>query len=462
MIKMLRFFLVAGIFVFVSIQVANIEGQVVIEWQNWRMISSAALLLTMIVIFALISVLFYRVWRGLVSTPSTIIDLHKKARVKRGYRALTRGMVAVAAGDSKEAQRQVRRTGVLLDDPPLTLLLSAQTAQLNGDQGAAKQYFQMMLERKETSFLGLRGLLIQAEREGNRPEAIKLAERAFRLQPKTAWILNTLYDLYVADRQWHSAGFVLEKMAKANSINKKIVKRRRAALALLTASNAVAQINTKEASIATNKAYRLAPDWLPAIIAKVAVFEKEGKTGKAATLIEKKWPTHPHPKLAEIYGRVLPEGSLVEKVLRFEKLGTYNPNHTQTLLSLANVMIEAGLWGSARSKLKLCLQDGETVEVCRLFALLEEQEKKDVAAANQWLRRAEEAVSGPGWYCNECNRNFGVFSPDCVSCGALGTIDWGTQENSQIVEKRFAISKFKNDFVDEESSKIKNTSFFEA
>ena len=454
MTQMFRFFLVAGIFVLAAIQIANVEGQVVIEWQDWRIVSSAAFLITVIVIFALMLALFYRAWRRLASTPSTIIGLHKKVRIKRGYQALTRGMVAVAAGDSKEARRQLKRTSVLLDEPPLTLLLSAQTAQLNGDQGAAKQYFKMMLEREETSFLGLRGLLIQAEREGNRAEAITLAERACRLQPKTHWVLHTLYDLYVADRQWIFSGSVLEKMAKANSKNKKIVKRRQAALALLTASNALAQSNNKEASTATNKAYRAAPDWLPTIISKATDFEKEGKNGKAATFIEKKWPKYPHPELAEIYIRVLPEGSLVERVLQFEKLGACNPNHMQTRLSLAYVMIEAGLWGSARSTLETSLQDGETVETCRLMALLEEKEKKDASAANQWLRRAEEAASGPSWYCDECNRNFAVFSPDCVSCGALGTIDWGTQENPQTVQKQFLDSRSKNDSVDERSSKV--------
>jgi hypothetical protein len=42
-------------------------------------------------------------------------------------------MVAVAAGDAAEAGRQAKRADALLGDPPLTMLLSAQAAQLNGD-----------------------------------------------------------------------------------------------------------------------------------------------------------------------------------------------------------------------------------------------------------------------------------------------------------------------------------------
>ena len=62
----------------------------------------------------------------------------RERRRRAGYRALTQGMVAVAAGDPQEARRFARSADALLADPPLTLLLSAQAAQLDGDETAAK------------------------------------------------------------------------------------------------------------------------------------------------------------------------------------------------------------------------------------------------------------------------------------------------------------------------------------
>ena len=53
--------------------------------------------------------------------------MHDSKR-RRGYKALSQGMVAVAAGDAGEAARLARRADGLLNDPPLTLLLSAQAA----------------------------------------------------------------------------------------------------------------------------------------------------------------------------------------------------------------------------------------------------------------------------------------------------------------------------------------------
>src|ERR687888_327363 len=69
-------------------------------------------------------------------------------------------------GDAVEAQRQAKQAGDLLNDPPLTLLLEAQAAQLGGDEKAATRYFRAMLDHPEASFLGLRGLLMQSLKTG--------------------------------------------------------------------------------------------------------------------------------------------------------------------------------------------------------------------------------------------------------------------------------------------------------
>jgi len=210
MIRTFLYLALAGLLVLAALQIADIPGEVAFDWQGWRIVLPAPLLVLALIIFAAISALIYRIWRGFTRTPGAIVAAHRRARRERGYRALTQGMVAVAAGDAQEARRQAKRADVLLNEPPLTMLLSAQTAQLNGDEQAAKRYFTAMLEREETAFLGLRGLLIQAQKDGDRAEALRLAERARRLQPKTPWVLGTLYDLHVAEKDWRSAAGLLD------------------------------------------------------------------------------------------------------------------------------------------------------------------------------------------------------------------------------------------------------------
>ena len=178
MIRAIFLLLLLAAFMLGAAWFADRPGQVAIEWEGWRLSTSVPVLLAAIAISAAIMALLYRCWSALVGAPRAFGRWRRERRRRQGYVALTQGMVAVAAGDPDEARRQARRADVLLSEPPLTMLLSAQAAQLNGDENAAGRYFTQMLERRETEFLGLRGLLIQAMRKGDHERAIALARRS--------------------------------------------------------------------------------------------------------------------------------------------------------------------------------------------------------------------------------------------------------------------------------------------
>src|SRR5882724_3853420 len=158
MLRTLFFFLKLAVLLAVAVWLAERPGQVSLVWLGYRIDTSVGILLAAVLVLAVIVALLYRLWRFLVRSPRQIARARHDKRRREGYRALTQGMVAVAAGD---AQRQSKKAGLLLEEPPLTLLLAAQAAQLNGDEAAARRYFEAMLERPETSFLGVRGLLMQ-------------------------------------------------------------------------------------------------------------------------------------------------------------------------------------------------------------------------------------------------------------------------------------------------------------
>ncbi len=164
---------------------AERPGDVSIEWMGYRLDTSVGLLVFAVALVALLVATLYHLWRFIVRAPRDLTRSVQTSRRRRGYKALTQGMVAVAAGEPEEATRQARRAGALLDEPPLTMLLSAQAAQLTGDAAAAKRYFGSMLENPEPRFLGLRGLLTQALRDGDETAALEYARQARALRPRT-------------------------------------------------------------------------------------------------------------------------------------------------------------------------------------------------------------------------------------------------------------------------------------
>src|SRR6202008_3862853 len=96
----------------------------------------------------------------------------------RGYLAISRGLVAVGAGDSAAARRAANEAERIAPGEPLALLLNAQCAQLSGDRAAAEHAFRAMAERSDTKLLGLRGLFVEAPRRKDNVAAHAYAEAA--------------------------------------------------------------------------------------------------------------------------------------------------------------------------------------------------------------------------------------------------------------------------------------------
>ncbi len=167
-----------------AVFLADNPGRVEILWQGWQIDTSVGVLIAAAALAALAVALALWLLSLILGSPGAFFRRRRERRRRAGYQALTRGMVAVAAGEAQEARRYARRAEALLAEPPLTLLLSAQAAQIGGDELAAKRFFTAMLDRRETEFLGLRGLLNQALREGDRDAARRLADAGRSAAPE--------------------------------------------------------------------------------------------------------------------------------------------------------------------------------------------------------------------------------------------------------------------------------------
>jgi HemY protein len=212
--RVLVFTVLAIAAVLATYWLAQHPGSVDITWLGYRMELAVGLLVVIFLVFSAAVILLYRLVRGILRTPGRIGEVLTSGRRKRGYKALSQGMVAVAAGDAQEAARWSRRADDLLEDPPLTLLLQAQAAQLNGDEKAAEKYFNAMLEKPETRFLGLRGLLMQSLHAGDHERALGYVKQAHAMRPKTPWVVTNLFELSERTGDLDGAAAALKQAVK--------------------------------------------------------------------------------------------------------------------------------------------------------------------------------------------------------------------------------------------------------
>jgi HemY protein len=448
-----------GLLVFAGVITAAIffadhPGQVEIVWRGWQIETSVGVLAAAAVLAGLAIALLFWLASLLLDSPRAFLRHRRERRRRAGYRALTRGMVAVAAGDPQEAQRCAGRADALLADPPLTLLLSAQAAQLGGDETAAKRFFTAMLERPEMEFLGLRGLLNQALRAGDRGTALRLTERAAALRPDTTWAVESLFDLEAREGRWDAA---LETLAQA--VKRRIIPRERARhhRGVILYELSLAALAGGERARGRNlaaQAQSLTPDLAAPAAHYTRLLLQHGRTGPAAKAIEGAWRTIPHPDLAQVYGAIHDGAPPLERLKSFERLAAQNPDARETHLALAEVALDAQLWGEARRHLEEALSApappiiarlpnpapfpatpdhdedaslaGPTPRLCLMMARLEEAEHGVGPASREWLDRAVTAMPDPRYVCATCGGESLEWKSRCPHCGSFDALAWRT------------------------------------
>ena len=422
------YFAIVGLAVWGAVLLADHPGAVTLQWSGWRVDTSFAVLLVIVAVIAALTALLYRLWLFFRRAPARLKWAWQAKRRQKGYRALTRGMVAVAAGDAEEARRQARRADVLLDEPPLTMLVSAQAAQMNGDDKAAEKFFTAMTGRPETEFLGVRGLMTQAMKRGDTSDALGLARRAYRMQPKSAWVAARMFDLQARKGLWLDARVTCDDLARHRLIDDAEARRRKAVLNYqlgVEAERASAQGDAQEDAIEyLREARKQAPDFTPAVVALARLWSARGKHRKAAAIIEDAWAADPHPDLVEPYLTARQAASAIDRVRATQRLAKRHPDHIESLIALARASLEARLWGEARRYLESAAATRPPARVCRMMAELEESETGDGMRAREWLMRASLAGADPAWVCDDCGNTVAAWSALCGKCGAFDGFVW--------------------------------------
>lgn len=359
---------------------------------------------------------------AVLRTPRRMHEKRMNERRERGLNALSRGMVAVAAGDAKTAQRLAKDAEHLLPDPPLTLLLSAQAAQLSGDEPGAQSRFTAMLAHPETEFLGLRGLFAQAMRRGDKMVALAHLQRADNLRPGTPWVVNALFDLHAKEHRWAEAQDAVSAIERAKLIDGNVARRRRAVLIAAEAEEIAPRDAARALSLA-EEALKLSPGLTPAAVLASRLTGADGRTWRAQAIIETAWAQAPHPDLAQVYAGLKSDETPRAKAERMLGLAERNKDNIESQILSAQQWLLLKDYAQARAALGALPQ---TVPSARIAALMAEisQGQGHPHETRFWLERAVRAPREPQWSCDNCHSPSPRWVPVCTTCGAFDTLAW--------------------------------------
>ena len=437
---LIYFPLLAGLLI-IALYFAYHPGGVTLNWLGYRVdMHVGAALFLVVVAFLVLQFLGWLL--GLIlRTPRNVSMALSNSRKAKGYRALTRGLTAVAAGDAGEARRQARIAHDLLGEPPLTLLLAAQSAQLAGDEASAERYFDRLTQSPETALLGLRGLTMGALKRGDEAAALSYAEKASAVAPQAAWAAETAHNLQVKSGRIEAATHSLNQLARAGGMAPKSAQRRRAALLTEQARRMLAEGGDAARALALGReAVKLTRDdpgaFVPARLIACRALLRQGKAKEAARLIEQVWDDAPHAALGRAYLEAVGGDTPLDRAQRVQRLVRQNPEHAQSHRIAADAALTARLWGEARKHLEKLVEleqagDGLSADTCRRMARLEAGEHgAGSIGERQWLDQAGEARGSMDWVCETCG-TLGAGGPEasgwqlcCPRCDAIDSLVW--------------------------------------
>jgi HemY protein len=225
MTRLIAVLLVAGLAALAAIWLADHDGTVLIAIAGYEIrmravVAAALLLLAFGALYAFIRLIL----RG----PAKLSAFLNARRARTAYHALSRGLIAAAAGETAEAEHISHQLEKLVGAQPLSLLLKAEAARIAGDQMREEAAYDAMLAHSETAFLGLRNLARLALARGSKDQALDYALRAYALKSKSSSAAEVLFDVRVARGEWAEARALLDSAVQAKLFSAETAQRRAA------------------------------------------------------------------------------------------------------------------------------------------------------------------------------------------------------------------------------------------
>lgn len=437
MIRVVLFLVVVGLLALAGAWFADRPGEVAITWLGLQIETSVMVAVAAVAAVAVLAIILWSLIRAILSSPRRITRALGERRCKRGHLALSRGLIAIGAGDVGAARKFSGEADRLAAHEPLALLLSAQTAQLSGDREGAERAFLAMAARPDTKLLGLRGLYVEAQRRADAVSAREHAEEAMRTAPGLPWAGQAVLEFQCTSADWAGALKTLEANMRGKVIGKDAYRRQRAVL-LTAQALALAETRAPEARALAAEAARLAPDLTPAAALAARLLVDNGDTRKAARILEAAWRLQPHPDLSDAYANLKSGDSALERLKRVRTLVRRRAEHVEASFAVARAALDAQEFAATRTELGPLLV-APTRRVAMLMAELEETQHGDEGRAREWMARALRASRDPAWTADGFVSDH--WMPVSPVTGRLDAFQWKVPveeivDRSHVIEER--------------------------
>ena len=423
MIATLWFLIKVCLLVSVIAWILSVGGTVAITLQAYSISMTIGVFILVLCFAIWILSIAARAVGAIIYAPKTIANYNQRKAHKKGLMSLANGLSAVAAGDVKAATHYTKNVVRYLknEDFGLSDLLTALTARLQGDEDQVRRSFHSLMLHKETSFLGIKGLLQTALDKKDYRYARILAEKAYSQHPKQVWIIKTLFDLEVQTHNYETAESLLKSLNKYDALTKE------------KSVNYKAMLLLGQGQV--EKAHKVDPTSLPISLALLKELATTSKRRKSIQIIKKLWAVNPHPTLMNYWIKYAPkktEANLTAMAAWVEKLYLENADNASSALYTGEALVHMGQKDQAKRFSKQAVTQMPTSHAYQLMHQIDKNAG--------WLEHLASASHDKTWVCvktGQVYKDWKIVTDE----GHFNSIIWGYPERV-IIETNKSTSPF--------------------
>lgn len=374
------------------------NGYVLIGYGAWTVESSLALFGVLNLLAYGVIYLAFRSLASLWAAPGCLRDWRNRRSNRRSRNFLTRGLVELAEGRWREAEKSLTKFSGYSDTPLLNYLAAARAAQSQGAHERRDTYLQQAHESMPSADVAVS--LTQAELQlahHQTEQALATLMHLRAVAPKHRYVLKLLKSLYEELGDW---GRLAELMPELRS--NKIF--------------SDTELKELEVNIESHLMQQAADDSSPSKLGEFweslsrsmkgnsrLIFEyaklqiERNKGDRVEGLLHDNLNQRWDEKLIMLYGLI--DGAEPTRMLGIaEKWLTERPQDPNLLLALGRIAMRGRLWGKARSYFEASIGERESAEAYRELGALLEQLDEPEQAGNYYRKGLELATQG----CSPC------------------------------------------------------------
>lgn len=383
--KALVLLLIIAAIAFLNYLVQHDSGYVLVALGDYSIEMSFWFACSMFILFIVSFWLVIRVSRGSVNLVKRGTGLVLFGSAKAAQKRTEKGLIEYLEGDFKGARRDLLKSAHNVQAPVLNYLAAARSAHELGDEQQASE---LLLKAEDVaSEDSLAVVLTQAriQYSGKKYEqCVATLEKARKLSPKNALVLEHLREVYVYLEDWESLEKLLPELErnKIGSAEDHLALSNTLYLALMAlAGEQAGRLQTKSAIARLQEVWEDLPKDVkkraPMVDAYVSQLRRFDGDAIAENLLRRHLQKDWDDRLVNQYGLIAGE-DVDRQLIHAENWLKQRPADSNLLLALSRLSLRNKLWGKAREYLESSLKQKQTPEACaelgRLLAALGEHQ----------------------------------------------------------------------------------------